>query len=320
MFVSNPNTINFSVMESSVGVGGTNKPLDVLVVQRLLNACSQTYEGKVILKTDGFYGKNTGNQIKLFQKHVMKIKSPDSLVSVNKATHNKLLKLLNRNVVVRENNAARFFQKSKTDINHFVYLYGKQFPKEGSSVVLKKLVGSIFFDPTITDLRWVAYMLATVKRECGIKLLPTKEIGKGRGKDYDEEIEVTDPVSKATYKNVYYGRGYVQITWDYNYKKLGKAIGLKDRLYYHPDDALKEDISYKIMSVGMREGLFTGVRLAQFISGAACDYVGARKIINGNDHAKEIAKNAVIFEEFLKAAVVKQVLRPITGNKYANYA
>lgn len=57
----------------------------------------------------------------------------------------------------------------------------------------------------------------------------------------------------------------------------------------------------------------------QYISGATCDYVSSRKIINGNDHAHEIAKNAVIYEEFLMAARLKNIYRAITGNEYVNY-
>ena len=207
----------------------------------------------------------------------------------------------------------------KIDTERSLLLYGKQFPSESNSAALKKLTERIFSDADVTDVRWAAYMLATVRRECGAKMLPIKEIGKGRGKDYDEIIKVTDPISKQEKENVYYGRGFVQITWDYNYKKVGKEIGLGDQLFIEPDKALEFEIAYKIMSTGMRNGLFTGTRLMQYISGTACDYVSARKIINGSDHAQEIAKSAVIFEELFMAARLKNVYKAITGNEYVNY-
>jgi hypothetical protein len=59
----------------------------------------------------------------------------------------------------------------------------------------------------LTDLRWLAYMLATVLRECGRDMLPIRDIGQGRGKKYGAVIN----------GHVYYGRGLVQLTWEDNY-------------------------------------------------------------------------------------------------------
>lgn len=319
MFLSNPNKINLSKLEKSVGLNGANKPLDVLVVQRLLNACKVKYAGKMAVIADGLCGKKTCEQIKLFQKEVLKFSHPDGLIQPNKNTHQRLLTCIDSDVSRKENIAAAYYQKVKIDVDRFLLLYGQQFPSESNSAALQKLTNRIFSDAEITDVRWVAYMLATVKRECGVKMLPIKEIGKGRGRDYDEVVKVKDPITGQERENVYYGRGFVQITWDYNYKKVGHKIGLGEKLFIEPDKALEFETAYKIMSVGMRNGLFTGVRLAQYISGTACDYVSSRKIINGSDHAQEIAKNAVMFEEFLMASRLKNVYKAITGNEYANY-
>ncbi|UUA74566.1 glycoside hydrolase family 19 protein [Cellvibrio sp. QJXJ] len=319
MFLSNPNRINLSKLDKSVGLNGANKPLDVLVVQRLLNACRVKYSGKVTVVADGLCGRKTCEQIKLFQKEVLKFSRPDGLIHPNKNTHQRLLSCINTDFVGKENSAATFYQKVKIDIDRFLLLYGQQFPSESNSAALKKLTNRIFADTDLTDIRWVAYMLATVKRECGIKMQPVNEIGKGRGKDYGDAVKVKDPVSGKEKENVYYGRGFVQITWEYNYKKVGKEIGIGDELFIDPDKALEFEIAYKIMSKGMRDGLFTGARLMQYISGTTCDYISSRRIINGSDHAQEIAKNAVIFEEFLMAARLKNVYRAITGNEYANY-
>lgn len=319
MFSSNPNKINLSQLEKSVGRGGANKPLDVLVVQRLLNACKVNYKGKIPVLADGLCGKKTCEQIALFQKEVLKFVRPDGLVQPDKNTHRQLLSHADNNFIQREKAAATYYQKTKIDIERFLYLYHEQFPSESNSAELRKLTNRLFLDAEVTDVRWIAYMLATVKRECGAKMAPVREIGRGRGKRYDITIKVTDPATKQEKENVYYGRGFVQITWDYNYKKIGKEIGLGDQLYLNPDKTLEFETAYKIMSTGMRQGLFTGVRLAQYISGTTCDFVSARKIINGNDHAQEIAKNAVIFEEFLMAARLKYIYKAITGNEYANY-
>lgn len=63
MFLSKPNKVNLSKLDKSVGLNGVNKPLDVLVVQRLLNACNVKYTGKTPIVADGLCGRKTSEQI-----------------------------------------------------------------------------------------------------------------------------------------------------------------------------------------------------------------------------------------------------------------
>lgn len=169
---------------------------------------------------------------------------------------------------------------------------------------LNALLDAAQGDPQITDLRWLAYMLATVKHECADTWKPIEEYGKGKGRKYGVPVTVTDPTGKS-FTNVYYGRGYVQLTWDYNYRNMGNV--LKNRLLYEPGLALDADVAYRIMSYGMRNGSFTGARLSRFINGETCDYVNARKIINGLDQAQRIAGYARKFETILNDSVVAAV-------------
>ena len=166
---------------------------------------------------------------------------------------------------------------------------------------LDELLGAAEGDPQITDLRWLAYMLATVKHECAGHWLPIEEFGKGQGRKYGVPVTVKDPEGKS-YTNVYYGRGYVQLTWDYNYRSMGDK--LKNRLLYEPQLALDPVVAYKIMSLGMRQGSFTGVGLSKYIAGDRCDYVNARRIINGTDQAEKIAGYATKLESILRQSVV----------------
>lgn len=169
---------------------------------------------------------------------------------------------------------------------------------------LKALLGAAEADTEITDLRWLAYMLATVKHECADTWRPIEEYGKGKGRKYGNPVTVTDPEGKS-YTNAYYGRGYVQLTWDYNYRNMGKVLG--NRLLYEPQLALQPEIAYAIMSYGMRNGSFTGARLSRFINPDGCDYLNARKIINGLDQAQRIAGYAVRLERVLRDSVVAAV-------------
>jgi putative chitinase len=166
---------------------------------------------------------------------------------------------------------------------------------------LDALLGAAESDPQITDLRWLAYMLATVKHECAGHWLPIEEFGKGQGKSYGKSVTVTDPNGQQ-FTNVYYGRGYVQLTWVDNYRTMGTQLG--NRLVYEPQLALDAVVAYKIMSLGMRKGMFTGVGLSKYINADKCDYFNARRIINGTDAAQKIADYATQLEAILRGSVI----------------
>jgi hypothetical protein len=130
-------------------------------------------------------------------------------------------------------------------------------------------------------------MLATVKHECADKWQPIEEYGKGHGHSYGNPVTITGSDGKQ-YTNTYYGRGYVQLTWDYNYRNMSQNVLACDALYCDPSLALDPSDAYKIMSYGMRKGSFTGKKLSDYIHDSTCDYRNARKIINGLDKADTI--------------------------------
>src|SRR5581483_12033272 len=164
---------------------------------------------------------------------------------------------------------------------------------------LNTLLEFLAEDPDVADLRWAAYMLATVKHECANKWVPLEQYGKGPGHPYGIPVTVTAP-DGTTYTNTYYGRGYVQLTWKLNYAKMSNALGMNNDLLYHPEHALEPQTSYKIMSYGMRNGSFTGKGLSRYIHDATCDYLNARRIINGVDQAILIAGYASQIETILR--------------------
>lgn len=98
----------------------------------------------------------------------------------------------------------------------------------------------------------------------------------------------------------WYGRGYVQITWQANYERLGQRLGLD--LTSDPDVVMRPDIAVQILVVGMKEGLFTGKKLSDYITLKASNYRGARRIVNGTDKANAIAELARDYERLLLAA------------------
>lgn len=157
---------------------------------------------------------------------------------------------------------------------------------------LEQLLEFIENDVAIKVLSWVAYMLATVKWETDSTFKPIREYGKGKGRKYGVP---------AANGHVYYGRGYVQITWLANYHTMSEYVGFD--LVNDPDLALEPVVAYKIMSYGMRKGLFTGKKLSTYLVGDDRNYHDTRRIINGVDHADEIAIIAVKFERILTNAV-----------------
>lgn len=148
---------------------------------------------------------------------------------------------------------------------------------------------------SLPDKRQVAYMLATAYHETARTMQPIEELGKGRGREYGVAIE----------GKVYYGRGYVQLTWLYNYKVMGKLLHVN--LVKNPALACEPDIAAQIMLQGMTRGLFTGKKLSGYINSLTCDYVNARRIINGLDKATQIAGYARLWESALTWVAVAVV-------------
>jgi putative chitinase len=143
----------------------------------------------------------------------------------------------------------------------------------------------------LTDLRWLAYMLATTFHETARTMQPIEEYGKGAGYRYGKKVKRSGVPYNAPHQ-VYYGRGYVQLTWYENYETMGRLLGID--LLNNPELALKPDIASKIMFEGMTKGNsqfgdFTGKSLENYFNDKKEDWVNARRIINGTDKAELIA-------------------------------
>jgi len=152
--------------------------------------------------------------------------------------------------------------------------------------------------PGMSDHRWLAYVMATAWHETRLK--PVRE-GYAKTDAGARRIvskmwrqrRITLPYHRAdrVTGHVYYGRGYVQLTWAENYKKMGREIGMGDKLYRNPDLVLEPEIASKILFVGMLKGKFRYSRkrhprgpqkLALFFNGKKANWYGARNIINGD--------------------------------------
>lgn len=151
-----------------------------------------------------------------------------------------------------------------------------------------------------SDVRWLAYMLATSYHETDKKMQPIEEYGKGKGRPYGRKIKHNRQPYTVPDK-IYYGRGDVQLTWYENYELMGKLLNIP--LLEQPELALSPEISARIMIEGMTKGKsnrgdFTGVSLENYFNANRDDPIGARRIINGLDKANQIAK---YYDRFLDA-------------------
>ena len=165
-----------------------------------------------------------------------------------------------------------------------------------------------------------AYVLATAYHETAKTMRPVREYGRGESRKYGtwrtnsqgEKYCLKNGLGNTVYTqdecpHLFYGRGYVQLTWYDNYQRatheLNQNLPETEHidLIAQPDLALNNDISAQIIVLGMKQGWFTGKKMADYINDQRTDFVSARRIVNGTDKADQIARYARIFETALNA-------------------
>lgn len=152
---------------------------------------------------------------------------------------------------------------------------------------------NLFLDMTETspvdfNIHEWAYIYATVFHETQYTFDPV-----------EEAFQLSDNWRKRNLKYYpYHGRGYVQITWKRNYQVFSKLLNLD--LVKKPELAFLPDVAFKILTIGTKQGLFTGQKISDHIRDGKINYETARRVINGNDKAVTIADYAKEFERIIK--------------------
>jgi len=161
------------------------------------------------------------------------------------------------------------------------------------------------------NTEWISYVLATAWHETGATMEPVRETFADTDAQAIARLNSAWSKGQLTWvktpywKTGFFGRGFVQLTHEYNYKKMGEWLKLD--LVKNPSLALDPDIAAQIIYEGMLKGMFTGKKLPDYLDGVdesdaedAKEYAAARKIVNGVDKSKVIADYALKFETALR--------------------
>jgi putative chitinase len=155
----------------------------------------------------------------------------------------------------------------------------------------------------ITDVGQQAYVLATASWETGGFQFMSEQGPSSYFSRYDPGTALGSELgnTQAGDGYNYRGRGFVQITGRNNYAYWGNRLGVS--LLGNPGIATDPYDAALIIAFGMRDGTFTGAKLSDYINGTSQDFTDARKIVNGTDHASQIANLAKqIYNELMSSA------------------
>lgn len=150
-----------------------------------------------------------------------------------------------------------------------------------------------------------AYVLATSHHETAGTMKPVRETLASTDAKAKELLAKAWKAGKMKWvtrdywSGGYFGRGYVQLTHEENYRKAGQMLGID--LVGNPSKALDPDVAGEILVQGMRDGWFTGKKLSDYITLSKSDYAGARRIVNGTDRADMISGYAKSYNALLMA-------------------
>jgi len=150
------------------------------------------------------------------------------------------------------------------------------------------------------DLRKLAYICATAHHESG-RFVYDREIWgpTAAQKGYEGRADLGN--IQAGDGHLFMGRGFVcMITGRRNYRDWGNRLGLD--LTGNPELAADPTYAARIGVDGMMLGTFTGKKLADYLNEGGCDYVNARRVVNGTDRADVIAGYAKNYAEALRTA------------------
>src|SRR5690348_7214115 len=112
----------------------------------------------------------------------------------------------------------------KFDRKMFFERYRVEFARLSQSQVdgLTAIFDALEADETISDVRQLAYILATTKHECADRWQPIAEFASGKAYEGRRDLGNTQRGDGPRFK----GRGYVQLTGRRNYAYFARRLGV----------------------------------------------------------------------------------------------
>lgn len=133
----------------------------------------------------------------------------------------------------------------------------------------------------------LAAIMGQVHIETGGRMIPVRETFAANdtaAKNTLERLWKAGKLKGVTvpyWRDGWFGRGQIQLTWKTNYVRADKELGLNGRLVANPSLALDPHISAMVAIEGCIEGWFTGKKITDYTKGIKPDFDGARRVVNG---------------------------------------
>lgn len=165
----------------------------------------------------------------------------------------------------------------------------------------------------VTHTRRIAYLLATAQHAAhfGARL---EELGAGPiGDGIDRSFERYEPGTRLGNRlgntqpgdgERFRGRGFIHVrgrsayaAWSQRLAMPEQQVGGVPLAYFvaYPAALAQPNIAAQTLVRGMRDGLFTGFALGNYVNDKKTDYHGARRVVGGTEHARDVAEIAVAF-------------------------
>lgn len=148
-----------------------------------------------------------------------------------------------------------------------------------------------------SDLKCLAYILATADYETNRTFRPIVDKSKGKAERYGTMEKLNgNKYSKPI--QLYYRRGILPMIWYENYQNISKKSGI-DVLNF-PEKLMDISISIQILVDGMMKGWFTGQKLEDYLSADKSNWTKARKVVCKSENAQIIKFLGISYYKALK--------------------
>lgn len=204
---------------------------------------------------------------------------------------------------------ALFFQKCAVLPNYEMNKEGTAAVRSGKTQIDESTQGAVnqLFDAWEKfgdeEKNRLAFVLATARRESMSTFLPIREAPSCGTNEICRERAIGDMLEKRATKHGvqpranyalpnkdgrrFYGRGFLQLTFEDNYRRTGKILGID--LVKDPDKALDPQVAGEVLVRAILDGWYGSKKpLSSYINSKETDWINARNNVNPGSPNKPI--------------------------------